>query len=81
MSVFMRLASWIRHEDFSTLINSKISEIMCQKIGLSSKQKDADKLLKKLLKIMKNNHSDFTLTFRNLSDVLINGREEPVSDD
>ncbi len=60
-------------EDFPTLINSKISEIMCQKIGLSSKQKDADKLLKKLLKIMKNNRSDFTLTFRSLSDLLING--------
>ncbi len=58
-------------EDFPAVINREISKIMCLKIGLNAKQKNAEKLLNKLLKIMKNNRSDFTLTFRNLSDILI----------
>ena len=43
---------------------------MCQKIGLCSEQKDAQKLLEKLLDMMHQDHSDYTLTFRYLSDVL-----------
>ena len=57
-------------KDVSVKINKAIMDKMRQKIGLSSKQKTAHQLLEKLLKIMLDNHSDYTLTFRYLSDVL-----------
>ena len=57
-------------EDFSVKVDNAISKIMCQKIGLNSKQNNAKTLLNKLLEIMKNNESDYTLTFRYMSDVL-----------
>ena len=58
-------------EDFSVKVDNAIAKIMCQKIGLNSKQKNAKTLLNKLLEIMKNNESDYTLTFRYMSDVLV----------
>ena len=57
-------------EDFSVKVDNAIAKIMCQKIGLNSKQNNAKTLLNKLLEIMKNNESDYTLTFRYMSDVL-----------
>jgi uncharacterized protein YdiU (UPF0061 family) len=57
-------------KDVSVKINKAIMDKMRQKIGLSSEQKTTHQLLEKLLKIMLDNQSDYTLTFRYLCDVL-----------
>ena len=57
-------------KDASVKVNKAIMDKMRQKIGLSSEQKTTHQLLEKLLKIMLDNHSDYTLTFRYLCDVL-----------
>ena len=57
-------------ENFSIETNQRILDLMCEKIGLDGSNKKNQSLLKKLLKIMMDNQSDYTLTFRNISDLL-----------
>jgi len=62
-------------EDFSGIVNSDISEVMCSKIGLNSKNKKSQESLKNLLALMKSSEADYTLAFRYLGDYLNNENE------
>ena len=57
-------------DSFSEIVNSDISDVMCSKIGLNSKDKKSQESLKNLLTLMKNNEVDYTLAFHFLSDYL-----------
>ena len=62
-------------EGFSGIVNSDISEVMCLKIGLNSKNKKSQESLKNLLALMKSSEADYTLAFRYLGDYLNNENE------
>ena len=47
-----------------------VMNVMCKKIGLDSTKTDSKETLTKLLKIMLDNQSDYTLTFLYLSDII-----------
>jgi uncharacterized protein YdiU (UPF0061 family) len=57
-------------DNFSTETNQRILDLMCKKIGIDGAVKENQDLLRQLLKIMMDNESDFTITFRSLADVL-----------
>ena len=58
-------------DNFSVNTNQEILDIMCQKIGLNGNSVEHQTVLKNLLKIMIPNKADYTLTFRNLSQALL----------
>ena len=59
-------------DNFSIETNQRILNLMCKKIGLDGESKINQDILKKLLKIMMNNESDFTIAFRSISNLLRN---------
>ena len=63
-------------DNFSKETNQRILDLMCEKIGLNGEKKENQTLLRNLLKIMMNNHADYTITFRNLSKVLFEDSDE-----
>jgi len=56
--------------DFPKNMNEAVMGVMCKKIGLESSEKDAQELVKSFLNIMLDNKSDYTLSFRYLSESL-----------
>ena len=58
-------------DDFSINTNQEILNVMCQKIGLEGKSDQHQTILKELLKIMIPNQADYTLSFRFLSQALL----------
>ena len=58
-------------DNFSIETNQRILNLMCKKIGLDGESKSNQDILKSLLKIMMDNESDYTITFRNLSNQLV----------
>mgnify|MGYP003313414246 FL=1 len=63
-------------ENFSIETNQRILDLMCQKIGLEGNNQKNQSLLKRLLKIMMDNQSDYTITFRGISEVLRDNLDE-----
>ena len=63
-------------ENFSIETNQRILDLMCQKIGLAGNNQKNQSLLKRLLKIMMDNQSDYTITFRGISEVLRDNLDE-----
>ena len=59
-------------DDFSINTNQEILDIMCHKIGLDGNSEQHQIILKDLLKIMIPNQADYTLSFRYLSQALLN---------
>ena len=59
-------------ENYSIDTNQRILDLMCKKIGLDGSKKNNQEMLRNLLKLMMDNESDFTITFRSLSDILLN---------
>ena len=59
-------------ENYSIDTNQRILDLMCMKIGLDGSKKNNQEILRNLLKLMMDNESDFTITFRSLSDILLN---------
>ena len=59
-------------DNFSIETNQRILNLMCNKIGLDGGSKVNQDILKKLLKIMMKNESDYTITFRSFSKLLNN---------
>jgi len=58
-------------DDFSINTNQEILNVMCQKIGLNGNSDQHQTILKDLLKIMIPNQADYILSFRYLSQVLL----------
>ena len=56
-------------ENFSKNVNDEISKKMTQKIGLEKPDQESLEHLRALLKLMHENKTDYTLTFRSLSEV------------
>ena len=63
-------------ENFSIETNQRILDLMYQKIGLAGNNQKNQSLLKRLLKIMMDNQSDYTITFRGISEVLRDNLDE-----
>jgi len=59
-------------DNFPNRMNEAIMKIMCSKIGFKVSDKDSQELLKNYLKLMLDNKSDYTLSFRYLSNLLKN---------
>ena len=57
-------------DNFSVETNQRILDLMCKKIGISSSKAENHTILRRLLKIMMDNESDFTISFRDLSKVI-----------
>ena len=62
-------------ENYSIDTNQRILDLMCKKIGLDGSKKNNQEILRNLLKLMMDNESDFTITFRCLSDILLNNSD------
>ena len=62
-------------ENYSTDTNQRILDLMCKKIGLDGSKKNNQEMLRNLLKLMMDNESDFTITFRSLSSILLNNSD------
>ena len=62
-------------ENYSIDTNQRILDLMCMKIGLDGSKKNNQEILRNLLKFMMDNESDFTITFRSLSDILLNNSD------
>ncbi len=62
--------------DFPNHMNEAVMGVMCKKIGLDSSEKDSQELVKSFLNIMLENKSDYTLSFRYLSQSLEGGKED-----
>jgi uncharacterized protein YdiU (UPF0061 family) len=58
-------------DNFSIETNQRILDLMCEKISLDGSVKENQNLLRQLLKIMMESGSDYTITFRSLSEVLL----------
>ena len=58
-------------DNFSIETNQRILDLMCKKIGIDGSIKENQALLRQLLKLMMDNQSDYTITFRSLADVLL----------
>ena len=56
-------------------MNTALMAVMCKKIGLDSSKTNSQETLSKLLRIMLDNKSDYTLTFRYLSEIIKGKRE------
>ena len=57
-------------DGFPERINAAILKGYCEKLGLSEYRKDDEELVQSLLNCMSENDADFTLTFRNLANLL-----------
>ena len=62
-------------ENYSIDTNQRILDLMCMKIGLDGSKKNNQEILRNLLKLMMDNESDFTITFRSLSSILLNNSD------
>ncbi len=62
-------------ENYSIDTNQRILDLMCKKIGLDGSKKNNQEMLRNLLKLMMDNESDFTITFRSLSSILLNNSD------
>ena len=62
-------------ENYSIDTNQRILDLMCMKIGLDGSKKNNQEMLRNLLKLMMDNESDFTITFRSLSSILLNNSD------
>ena len=62
-------------ENYSIDTNQRILDLMCMKIGLDGSKKNSQEILRNLLKLMMDNESDFTITFRSLSEILLNNSD------
>ena len=62
-------------EKYSIDTNQRILDLMWLKIGLDGSKKNNQEILRNLLKLMMDNESDFTITFRSLSDILLNNSD------
>ena len=60
---------------FSSKMNTVLMAVMCKKIGLDSTKTNSQETLTKLLRIMLDNKSDYTLTFRYLSEIIKGKRD------
>ena len=60
---------------FPSKMNTALMAVMCKKIGLDSSKTNSQETLSKLLRIMLDNKSDYTLTFRYLSEIIKGKRE------
>ena len=58
-------------DNFSIETNQRILDLMCEKISIDGSVKENQNLLRQLLKIMMESGSDYTITFRSLSEVLL----------
>ena len=63
-------------DNFSIETNQRILDLMCKKIGISGSKEENHSILRRLLKIMMENQADYTLTFRNISKVLVENSDE-----
>jgi uncharacterized protein YdiU (UPF0061 family) len=55
---------------FPNKMKVALMTVMCKKIGLKSTNSNSQETLQKLLSIMLDNESDYTLTFRYLSEII-----------
>lgn len=56
--------------NFPNKMSEAMMSVMCKKIGLDSTKTNSQETLTKLLRIMLENKSDYTLTFRYLSEII-----------
>ena len=63
-------------DNFSVDTNQRILDLMCTKIGIEGSNKSNQSLLRRFLKIMLDNESDYTITFRTLPKVLLEDSNE-----
>ncbi|MCS5549787.1 MAG: YdiU family protein [SAR86 cluster bacterium] len=61
--------------NFPNKMSEAMMSVMCKKIGLDSTKTNSQEALTKLLRIMLDNKSDYTLTFRYLSEIIKGKRE------
>ena len=62
--------------NFPKNMNEAVMGVMCKKIGLDSSENDSQELVKSFLNIMLENKSDYTLSFRYLSEGLQGKKED-----
>ena len=61
--------------NFPNKMSEAVMSVMCKKIGLDSTKTNSQETLTKLLRIMLDNKSDYTLTFRYLSEIIKGKRD------
>ena len=61
--------------NFPNKMSEAMMSVMCKKIGLDSTKTNSQEALTKLLRIMLDNKSDYTLTFRYLSEIIKGKRD------
>jgi uncharacterized protein YdiU (UPF0061 family) len=61
--------------NFPNKMSEALMSVMCKKIGLDSTKTNSQETLTKLLRIIIDNKSDYTLTFRYLSEIIKGKRE------
>ena len=61
--------------NFPNKMSEAVMSVMCKKIGLDSTKTNSQVTLTKLLRIMLDNKSDYTLTFRYLSEIIKGKRD------
>lgn len=61
--------------NFPNKMSETMMSVMCKKIGLDSTKTNSQEALTKLLRIMLDNKSDYTLTFRYLSEIIKGKRD------
>ena len=61
--------------NFPNKMSEAVMSVMCKKIGLDSTKTNSQEALTKLLRIMQDNKSDYTLTFRYLSEIIKGKRD------
>ena len=61
--------------NFPNKMSEALMSVMCKKIGLDSTKTNSQETLSKLLRIMLDNKSDYTLTFRYLSEIIKGKRD------
>ena len=61
--------------NFPNKMSEAVMSVMCKKIGLDSTKTNSQEALTKLLRIMLDNKSDYTLTFRYLSEIIKGKRD------
>ena len=61
--------------NFPNKMSEAMMSVMCKKIGLDSTKPNSKETLTKLLRIMLDNKSDYTLTFRYLSEIIKGKRD------
>ena len=61
--------------NFPNKMSEAVMSVMCKKIGLDSTKTNSQEALTKLLRIMLDNKSDYTFTFRYLSEIIKGKRD------